>query len=132
MNSGLRAVPAPEEALHTFYGTINPRVITTLCSGKRAVGRAHPYRRPTTRAAAVSEPLESAISSSSGGDPEKEGACPRPVLEVRRLECHSHALAVFSSDCAAAKILALHSFKFRVLCMDKISTLFNVLKQHRC
>ena len=112
MNSGLRAVPAPEEVLHTFYGTINPRIITTLCSGNRAVGRAHPYRRPTTRATAVSEPLESAISSSSGGDPDKEGACPRPTLEVRHLECHSHFLAMFSSDCAAAEVLGLHSFIF--------------------
>lgn len=82
VNTGLRAVPAPEEALRTFYGTINPRVITTACSGKRSAGRAHPYRRPTTRAAAAgAEDLQSAASSASGGDAEKEAACPRPVLE---------------------------------------------------
>lgn len=90
VNTGLRAVATPDEAPRTFYGAINPRVITTGCPGKRSGSRAHPYRRsPVTRSAAeVAGPQEAAGGSA---DRERDAATPRAVLEEVWLLKHNAA-----------------------------------------
>ncbi len=81
VNTGLRAAAAPaSEAPRTFYGAINPRVITTGCPAKRAAGRQLPYRRPpATRASSVALPDELPASPTAA---DAEAAPARAVLEV--------------------------------------------------
>ena len=82
VNTGLRTSPAPaSEAPRTFYGAINPRVITTGCPAKRAAGRQLPYRRPpATRASSSALPDELPASPTAA---DAEAAPARAVLEVR-------------------------------------------------
>ena len=81
VNTGLRTSVAPaSEAPRTFYGAINPRVITTGCPAKRAASRQLPYRRPpATRASSSALPDELPGSPTAA---DAEAAPARAVLEV--------------------------------------------------